>query len=127
MHRRMVLLGLALSLYGIQPASAVTTDNFVSKTTADMVALCTAREDDPQHAVALAYCHGYLMGAYHYFMAENSGPGQKPTVCLPEPQPTRQQGIAMFIDYTRQHPQFMSERPVDTLTRFLEVTWPCAR
>jgi len=45
--------------------------------------------------------------------------------CLPEPKPTRNDTIAMFISWAKQHPQYMYETPVETEFRFLNEKWPC--
>jgi len=65
------------------------------------------------------------MGAYHYYVSEQSGPGEKPMFCMAEPQPTRQQAVQMFVAWAKQNSQYMGERPVDSLMRFATAQWPC--
>jgi hypothetical protein len=48
-------------------------------------------------------------------------------VCLPEPVPSRDKATAMFVEWANAHPQYMGEKPVETMFRFLEATWPCKR
>src|SRR5262245_5990435 len=98
MRYRALYILLALCLWPLQ-ATAVTRDTFLVQTTQDLVELCSAKDDDPLHGPAIGFCFGYVIGAYHYYVAMQSGPEMKPLVCLPEPQPTRQQAVQMFIGW----------------------------
>jgi hypothetical protein len=33
--------------------------------------------------------------------------------------------LNMFIAWAQQHPEYMGERPVDSIFRFLAEKWPC--
>jgi hypothetical protein len=120
-----MLLAAALMAPGI--VGAVTEEDFLVKTTQDLVDLCTASPDDPLGDESVHFCHGYLVGAYHYYLAENSGPEGKRLVCFPDPPPSRSETIAMFIEWAKAHPQYMGEAPVETEFRFLMDKWPCKR
>ncbi len=76
---------------------------------------------------ALHFCHGFLVGAFQYYLASVSGPKAKALVCPPDPPPTRNEAIAAFIAWAQAHPQYMSEAPVETEFRFLTERWPCKR
>ncbi len=127
MYRKLAGLLLVAAILVPAYAAAVTEEDFKARTTRSLLNLCTASAEDPQHREAIHFCHGYLVGAYHYHMAQHSGKGTKPLVCPPDPQPTRNAAIAMFIDWARAHPQYMDERPVETEFRFLTEKWPCKR
>ncbi len=118
---------LVLSLFILVPglAGAVDETDFEMKTTEDLINLCTASPDDPLHAQAVNFCHGYLVGAYHYYQAVAAGPEGIQLVCIPEPEPSRNEAIAMFIDWAAARPQYWDEPPVETEFRFLIETWPC--
>lgn len=119
---KLLLVGILLA-----PAlvSAVTEEDFRARTTRNLLDLCTAPAGDPRREEAIHFCHGYLVGAYHYHVAETSGPGGRPLVCFPNPPPTRNEAIAMFIDWAQAHPQYMDDPPVETEFRFLIEKWPC--
>lgn len=121
------LAGLALGFLASLglPAQAVTPDQFVVHNTRDIIELCTTAKTDPLYTAAINFCQGYLIGSYHYQEALYSGPGIKPVVCFPEPKPTRDEGIARYIDWAKAHPEFADDRAVETLSRFLAETWPC--
>lgn len=106
-------------------ATAVTQETFLIRYTQDLIELCSAPENDPLYAEAISFCHGYLIGAYHYQVALQADPKEKPLFCLPNPAPTRQQGIQMFVAWTKQNSQYMGEKAVDTIARFLSTQWPC--
>ncbi|MDD5319551.1 MAG: Rap1a/Tai family immunity protein [Methylococcales bacterium] len=108
-------------------SSAVTEDDFKAKTTRNLINLCTVSPQDKHYEQAIHFCHGYLVGAYQYSLAESLDDPNKSLVCFPEPKPTRNEAIALFVAWTQKHPQFMSEMPVETEFRFLTEKWPCKK
>ena len=106
---------------------AVSEEDFKVKTTQNLINLCTAAPDDPYRDKAIHFCHGYLVGAYDYHVTENSGPDGKTLFCIPEPTPSRNAAIGMFIEWAKAHPQYMGEKPVETEFRFLIEKWPCKK
>ena len=121
----LLLLGAALAVPGV--AGAVTDGDFEIKTTRNLLNLCTVSSDDARYKEALHFCHGFLVGAYQYYLATLAGPNAKPLVCPPDPPPTRNAAIVAFIAWAQAHPQYMSEAPVESEFRFLTETWPCKR
>ena len=119
----------ALFFFALIPpcvAGTVTPEDFTVKTTQDLVDLCTVSSDDPKAEAAIHFCHGYLVGAFHYHLAESAGPeGAERLVCLPNPPPSRNDAIEMFIKWVKARPQYMGEVPVETEFRFLIEKWPC--
>jgi hypothetical protein len=109
-------------------AAGVTTDDFLLRTTRNLINLCSASEKDPQHREAIHMCHGYLVGAFHYHQAAVSL-GRERLVCLPEKgaAPTRNEAIAMFVEWAKARPEYMQELPVETEFRFLTEKWPCKK
>jgi len=118
------MLASAAMLAGSLPAQAVTQDEFLVRRTRDVIALCSAAETDPLYTAAIHFCHGFLLGAFQYHVAAREGLGTK-KVCLPTPQPSRNEGIRNFIDWARDNPQFWDENPVDTMVRFVDLKWEC--
>ncbi len=117
------LLSFLLTLPAV--AGAASEKDFEAKTTRDLINVCTAAPDDPLHLQAVNFCEGYLVGAFHYYQASTSGPKATKLVCLPDPQPSRNDTIKMFIEWAKAHPQYEKERPVETEFRFLMEKWPC--
>jgi hypothetical protein len=118
-----VFLSALLILPGL--AGAVSENDFKADTTEQIINLCTANPDDPLYQQAINFCQGYLVGAYKYYEAAHSGPNAPKFVCLPNPQPSRDEAIQIFMEWAKAHPQYMKEKPVDTEFRFLMEKWPC--
>jgi hypothetical protein len=108
-------------------SSAVTEEDFVAKTTRNLINLCTASPQDVLYGEAINFCQGYLLGAYHYSIAAKSKEPDELFVCFPEPKPSRNEVIAQFIDWAQAHPEFMSDMPVETEFRFLAEKYPCKK
>jgi hypothetical protein len=106
---------------------AVTQDNFLARTTADLVALCSVGDTDPLRVQAVYFCEGYVAGANHFYQSEQGSPGTPQLYCLPNPPPSRTDAIELFVAWARNNAAYMNERPVDTLMRFAGATWPCKR
>ena len=123
MSRKSIQLMLVIALLMPGLASAVTEKDFEAGTTQNLLNLCTASPDDPLYHQAINFCHGYLVGAYHYYVAE----GVLELVCVPDPPPSRNDAIDMFIKWAKARPQYWKEKPVETEFRFLMERWPCKR
>jgi hypothetical protein len=119
----MVALAVLLALPAL--AGAVTEKDFEVKTTQNLLDLCTASPKDPLYNQAVNFCQGYLVGAYAYYAAAAAGPDGAKLVCFPEKAPSRNEAIAMFVEWAKAHPQYKGEKPVETEFRFLMETWPC--
>jgi hypothetical protein len=108
-------------------AGAVDVKDFEAQTTKNIINLCTVSPDDPLYHQAINFCHGYLVGAYHYYEASTSGEQGMQLVCESDHMPSRNESIGMFIDWAKAHPQYYNEPAVETEFRFLMDKWPCTR
>ncbi len=117
---------LAAGLWPSQ-SRADTDDSFLVRNALDIVTLCSAAKEDPLYTAAANFCQGYVVGAYHYSRALTAGPDpeRKPLVCLPNPQPTRDEAIRAFVAWAQAHPQYNNEPAVETLFKFAIERWPC--
>ena len=127
MQRQLLRLFLVAAVLVPALVGAVTDTDFEAKTTQNLLNLCTVSPNDPRYREALHFCHGYLLGAYHYHVASTAGEGGKPLVCFPTPPPSRNEAFSMFIAWVQAHPQYMNEWPVETEFRFLIEQWPCQK
>jgi Rap1a immunity proteins len=107
--------------------AAVTDEDFEVKTTRNLLNLCAVSADDPRAKEAIQMCQGYLVGAYAYYAAENSGKDSMRLVCMPNPVPSRNEAVAMFVEWAKARPQYLNEVPVDSEFRFLSEKWPCKK
>ena len=120
-----VVILLAFLIPGSAAAGAVSEKDFMAETTRDLLNLCSASPDDPLYHQAINFCHGYLIGAYHYYQAMTAGPKGIKFVCMPDPEPSRNEEIGRFIDWARSHPEYFDESPVETEFRYLMQRFPC--
>ena len=118
-------LVLASFLVPALAGAAVTDEDFVLATTRNLVNLCSVSADDPRAKEAIQMCEGYMLGAYHYYLATNSGKNDMGLVCMPNPTPSRNDAVAMFVAWAKANPQYMKEAPVDSEFRFMSAKWPC--
>ena len=106
---------------------AVQTQHFKIRTAKDLVSLCGVSADDPKVTAAIHFCHGYGIGAWHYYVAITKPSSPTEIVCLSDPKPTRDEALAQYVAWARAHPQYLGEPAVDNLFRFLESTFPCTK
>ena len=120
-----LLLMIVFLLPGFAGAGGVTEKDFLADTTEQLLNLCAASPDDPFYHQAINFCHGYLVGAWDYYEAVSSGPEGIDLVCFPNPPPSRNDAINMFVEWAKAHPQHWQKKPVNTEFRFLVEKWPC--
>ena len=120
-------IGLLLAAIILIPglAGAVSEKDFEAHTTENLINLCTASPDEPLYHQAINFCHGYLVGAFHYYEVTSMGPAGVKLVCPPNPRPSRNATFDAFIDWAKAHQQYWNEPPVETEFRFLMEKWPC--
>ena len=91
MFRRLIrsLVLVSLLIPGLAGA-AVTDEDFVLATTQNLVNLCSVSPSDPRAKEAIQMCEGYMLGAFHYYLATNSGQAKESMrlVCMPNPPPS---------------------------------------
>ncbi len=125
-RKSIVLATLAVFLLpGLAAAGSVTEKDFVAETTRDLLNLCAASPDDPRYQQAINFCHGYLIGAYHFHQAMAAGPTGTRLVCMPDPEPSRNEEIARLVKWVQAHPEYLDESPVETEFRYLMQRFPC--
>jgi hypothetical protein len=96
MHRQVLIIGLAIALWPLC-SKALTRDDFLVRSTQDLVNLCSASESDPLYQAAIGFCHGYGIGAVHYYQATTGGAEQARFVCFPDPPPSRVECLQMLV------------------------------
>jgi hypothetical protein len=117
----------ALAISAGASAAPVTKDNFYLRNTGDLVALCGVSRDDPNAAAAIHFCHGYYVGVDH--SAEILGrPLRGILYCPPDGlRLSRDQVLAMVVDYHRKNPQYAAEAPIEGIIRWAAAAYPCKK
>jgi Rap1a immunity proteins len=130
MFKKLVLALVLLSFLVPRFAVAAVTDaDFEVRTTQNLLNLCAVSADDPRAKEAIQMCQGFMVGAYQFYLATNAGQAKESMrlVCMPNPAPSRNEAIAMFVAWAKANPQYMNEAPVDSEFRFLGEKWPCKK
>jgi len=111
------VLGLAV------PTTLTAAEKYQIRHTADLVSVCATEARAPDSALATAFCHGFLVGAYHFYDATT--PEISRFICAPDPMPTRTEVMDSFVVWAKANPQHMNENAVETLFRYLTITYSC--
>jgi len=109
------------------PARAVTQEQFRLRTGDDIVALCSTPTSDPLYVAAIHLCQGFGAGVYQTLVAVENHRGLQPLVCAPNPPPTRNDAVRMFLDWAPRNREHLGEAPADVVGRFLIETFPCPK
>ena len=99
-------------------------EDFRIRSAQDLVDLCSVKSSDPADP-SIQFCRGFITGAWQYHLSQANGPKGVRLVCPPEPPPTRDEAIAMFVAWSATHADKLSEPAVDALFRFLVEKYPC--
>ena len=103
---------------------AAEVSNFGLVTTLDLVALCSARSDDPLYAEALQFCFGYMAGVAQLHRALVRAGDVEPVAC-PRYEVTREALVRVFLDWAHAHPGAMDALPAESVKRAAAAAWPC--
>ncbi len=120
-----MLAAAAVSTSGV--AGAVDASHFEVKSAADLIAVCTTPATDPHYMAAVHFCHGYIVGAYHYYESLVTAPMYQPLFCPDDKQRPRDQFIKDFIIWAKAHPQYDKDLAVHVLFKYMIDRWPCTR
>lgn len=121
----MKYLILALSLFMASMAYADEMREFHLKNAEGLVEICSVTQNDANFEKARAFCQGYLVGAYQYYNATVEE--KERFVCSPNPTPPLPEVTNGFVAWSKKHPEFLKDRAIDTLFRYLGENYPCGK
>lgn len=107
--------------------AAVTEDDFLVRTTGELVNLCSADRRDPLMTAAVNFCHGFGVGVYRVLAEEQAAQHGSKLFCVPNPTPTRNETISAFVQWAKANPSHLSEPPDDGIADFLVQRFPCGK
>jgi hypothetical protein len=114
-----------LTISGPARAQQLTKDSFLLRNSSDLIALCSATQNDPLYTAAVNFCQGFVVGVVRVLHENDVARGTTGLFCLPNPPPSRNQGIANLVQWTKSMPDQMNGQPADTVAAFLARQFPC--
>jgi len=121
---RSLLALLAFTLSGF--AAAADSNTTQLRDARDLVLICSVDPGDPSYPNAIGFCHGIVVGAFRYHESVAAAGGKR-LVCAPNPTPTRAKVMNDFVAWAGANPQYLKDPAVDTLFRYLAMTYPCKK
>lgn len=125
MKKTMIMLLLAAAGFSASAQAPQGREHFQVRTAADLVKACETPTSHPDYAAAIAFCHGFLAGAFQYYDATVAGADR--FVCPQAPYPTRSKVMTDFVAWAKARPQVLQERSADALFRYLGEAFPCRK
>jgi hypothetical protein len=123
------LSGVALCIgLSAGPAhAAVTEDTFLLHNAGDLVDLCSAPQSDPLYTAAVNFCHGFGVGVFRVLQEEDMAKLSRHMFCLPNPAPSRNETISIFVQWAKSDASRLALSPADGVAAFLAQQFPCSR
>lgn len=117
---------LCVAMLPARGNAAITEDNFLVRTTGDLVDLCEAATTDRYYTAAINFCHGFVVGVYRVLEEENRAKPRR-IFCVPDLAPRRADAIAGFVQWADTNPDQKSLAPADGIAAYLVKQFPCGR
>ncbi len=106
--------------------AAVTKDMVPPKSTAELIALCSATSDDPMMTAAVNYCQGFAEGVVEVALGyEAVTRKDRQPFCLPSPPPTQTEALAHFTTWANADPARLQAPASVGILQFLTQEYPC--
>jgi hypothetical protein len=94
-------------------------------TTDELVTACSEPADAPDRDLYTAFCHGYMVGVYHFAEALARGPDPVRLVCVGDPKPDVASATQAFVAWAKANPQHAADPPVESVMRWAMAAYPC--
>lgn len=107
--------------------AALNEDSFQLRNTGDLVDVCSATQSDPLYTAASNFCHGFTVGVFRVLQEEDMAQRSRHLFCLPNPTPTRNEGIASFVQWAKADASRLAQPADDGIAMFLSQQYPCPR
>lgn len=127
MLRATLVAGIALGTVSAPAAAyaAVNQDSFQVRTTRELVELCGAPQSDPLYTAAQNFCHGFAVGVFRVLQEQDLANPSGRMFCMPDPTPSRAQGIAQFVQWAQADASHLALPPADGIALYLSNKYPC--
>ena len=123
----LVALGVSAVVCTGNAQAAVTEDDFLMRNTGDLVDLCSATQADPMYTAAVNFCQGFAVGVFRVLQEEDMAKRSRHLFCLPNPPPTRNEGIAAFVQWAKSDASRMAQSAQDGIAAYLVDQYKCPK
>ena len=117
--------GVAASTGAAQ--ATVTEDSFLLRNTGDLVDVCSAAQQDPMYTAAVNFCQGFAVVVFRVLQEEDMANRSRHLFCVPNPAPTRNEGIAAFVQWAKADASRLAQPAADGIAAFLADQYRCPR
>ena len=100
-------------------------DDYQLRTSGDLLDICALDDSHVNYWEACGFCLGFFAGGIHLHDALTTAE-DFPRIACPGEGVTRSDVVATFVSYAEAHPEYLDERPMDTVFRAVIERWPCA-
>jgi len=107
--------------------ASITEDSFLLRSTSDLVDVCSPTQADPMYTAAVNFCQGFAVGVFRVLQEEDAAKRSRHLFCAPNPAPTRNEGIAAFVQWAKADAGRMMQPPADGIAAFLADQYKCPR
>jgi hypothetical protein len=118
---------LCIGLSAGSAQAAVTENTFLLHSTGDLTELCTAAQSDALYTAAVNFCHGFTVGVFRVLQEQEMAHKSRHMFCMPSQMPSRNEGIANFVQWAKADPARSALPPADAIATFLTQQFPCPR
>jgi hypothetical protein len=116
---------VVLILTATSAQAAVSQDDFLIRTTGNLVNLCAADTKDPLYAPAVNFCQAFGAGVFQAQQLYQAASRGKPLFCTPTPPPTRNEAMNGFVTWAKATPAVTDIVPAAGIMQYLLQTYPC--
>ena len=126
MQKALVLSGILGVLAFAAPSRAATPDNFMLRSTADLVSICSTSPTDDISSAATGFCHGFAVGVYRTLeIVQEARPQSSRMFCPTASPPSRTEAIDAYVKWASARPDEMAKPPTESIASYLAATYPC--
>ena len=122
-----IALGFGVAACAGTARAAVTEDDFLLRNTGDLVDVCSAAQQDPMYTAAVNFCQGFALGVFRVLQEEDMAKRSRHLFCVPNPAPTRNEGITAFVQWAKADASRMAQPAADGIAAFLADQYRCPR
>ena len=123
----LIALGFGAAVCAGSARAAVTEDDFLMRDTNALVDVCSATQADPMYTAAVNFCHGFAVGVFRVLQEQDMAERSRHMFCLPNPAPTRNEGIALFVQWAKADASRLTQPPADGIAAFLTDRYKCPK